>query len=205
MLESELYSDYRESGLLLYLRLRVSSGHRFQAETDGLGRIDRHNRQCFDCNDLAGIRLHFIHAVRGLTMAFMEREIIPRHDNDPYLDRLTIYKNRWFGAFLHKFLAPDDECLHDHPWGFVSFIISGGYWEIVKHEDDGVTYYTRKWHGPFSLLFRRATHTHRVELEPGRTPITFVIVGDKVRNWGFHTSFGWLPWHKYKYKVHCPS
>ena len=34
-----------------------------------------------------------------------------------------------FNAYLHKILLSDEPILHDHPWSWGTFIISGGYWE----------------------------------------------------------------------------
>lgn len=148
-------------------------------------------------------------------MTFLRVETINRHEGDPYLRRLTLFKCALFGVFLHRFLADDDECLHDHPWPFLSLILWGGYWEATH---DGATHYgptdgvlpklplRRKWYGAGRLLLRRATWAHRVELEPGRTrPLTLVVCGPKQRGWGFFTPFGWIPWRQYDYPKHCPG
>lgn len=64
-----------------------------------------------------------------LHLSFMKFERIPRHNDQPYLDRWIIFRCRWFGILLHKFIGSDDECLHDHPWWFFVWILKGGYWE----------------------------------------------------------------------------
>jgi hypothetical protein len=108
---------------------------------------------------------------------------------DVFFYRYVLLKTRWFAVYLHEFLRSDgDRCLHDHPWSFVSIILSGGYWEEMP---DG-----RHWRPVGSILLRRAKTAHRIELWPGTRPWSLVIVGPKVRPWGFHTVAGWKPWQK---------
>lgn len=98
-------------------------------------------------------------------------------------------QTRWLSIFVHDFLRSDsDRCVHDHPWWFVSVILRGGYWEVDKDR-------VYRWHGPGSILVRRATWAHRIELKNPWDPVTsLVITGPKVRQWGFHTMIGWKPW-----------
>lgn len=51
---------------------------------------------------------------------------------------------------------------HDHPWHFVTVILSGGYWEWRPTSNPGTTAAT--WHGPGSVLFRKAEDLHYLEL-----------------------------------------
>jgi len=53
----------------------------------------------------------------------------------------------------------------------------------------------RKW--PGMVLFRRATHRHRVVLIDGKPAWTLVIRGPYVRDWGFFTYQGWQRWKEY--------
>ena len=55
--------------------------------------------------------------------------ITTRDDSIDYLARWRLLRTPWFCLYLHRFLAPDDACMHDHPWAFTSIVISGGYWE----------------------------------------------------------------------------
>ena len=55
-----------------------------------------------------------------------KRIILDRESDEPYLERYYIFlKNRTtfpFNMFIHKFLKSDPDDLHDHPWGFTTFI-----------------------------------------------------------------------------------
>jgi hypothetical protein len=53
----------------------------------------------------------------------------------------------------------------------------------------------RKW--PGMILFRPATHRHRVELVDGKRAISLVFMGRRIREWGFFTRQGWKLWTKY--------
>lgn len=110
-------------------------------------------------------------------------KLIERAKRTPYV-HLAGYMNRWwlvpynrFGiaARVHQILRPDeDRHPHDHPWWYVTIILRGGYWEITPElgvqMSDGAWLATRRWRGPGSILFRRATSFHRLELRPSTVP-----------------------------------
>lgn len=129
--------------------------------------------------------------------AFWQWQVITRADDDPYLVRLIVLRTPWFQVMLHWFRGSDDMCLHDHPWPFMSIILSGGYWESSPQGT--------RWYGPGSVLSRRAKWSHRVQVPPGNNTVTLIVTGQKERHWGFHTPFGWIPWRRYVYSVHCPE
>ncbi len=126
--------------------------------------------------------------------------------DNPYMLRWYIIpRNRWLNIYLHKFLRDDeDRALHDHPWWFLSLMIRGRYLEWTPCTDDdhplatnvGVMRYAP------SLAFRRATHTHRIELPKDkagniRPTWTLVLTGRRVREWGFHCPQGWRHWREF--------
>lgn len=128
-------------------------------------------------------------------MTIWKWENITRHDDQPYLTRLIVFRCWLFSLMVHWFEDGDDECLHDHPWPFMSVILKGGYWEVT---DEG-----RKWYGAGSVLFRPATWKHRIELAPGLKAVSVVLTGRRIRSWGFFTKFGWLHHTRYSYRQHC--
>jgi hypothetical protein len=116
-------------------------------------------------------------------------------EDDPYMLRwYVIPRNRWFNIYLHKFLRDDDDrALHDHPWVSLSFALSGEYIEHTAR-------YTKR-RGRGSVVFRTATHAHRIELvRKDGEPVpawTLFLTGPKVREWGFHCPRRWVPWHEF--------
>jgi hypothetical protein len=129
---------------------------------------------------------------------------------DVFFRRYDVLKTRWLSLYLHEFFRSDsDRCLHDHPWWFWTLILRAGYWEIVKatviegshpprlRVDDlvpGQGPTCRVWR-PVGYLGRYpAEHAHRIEIEPGTRPWSLVLVGKKVRPWGFWGPKGWIKW-----------
>lgn len=99
-----------------------------------------------------------------------------------FMRRYKLLKTRWGNVYLHEILRSDeDNCLHDHPWSFVTLILAGGYREQMPHG----TF----WRRPGALLVRPATTAHRVEVD--RPAWSLVCVSPKWRPWGFFTVHGW--------------
>jgi hypothetical protein len=143
----------------------------------------------------------------------MKKTILRREDGEPYLIRYSFP----FGIKLHHILKSDDACMHDHPWGFVSVILRGGYTEqrvvewhslddynfekhgsnfIVDPSRDRFGIWEKKWYGVGSILKREPNSTHRLELS--KPCWTLVFTGKKVKQWGFFSVKGWIPWYRYK-------
>ncbi|HJT76190.1 MAG TPA: hypothetical protein VJ739_03225 [Gemmataceae bacterium] len=121
---------------------------------------------------------------------------IARRGQPRYLTRWTLAPRRWLAGFaavmLHLFHRGDLEPYdHDHPWGFVTVILAGGYWEVTERG--------RVWYGPGSVLFRPARWRHRVSLPEGKTCWTLVVAFRKVRRWGFVCpGRGWIHWREHE-------
>jgi hypothetical protein len=133
----------------------------------------------------------------------------------PFLVRYTLAHIGKSRLYLHVFLRSDAGTdLHCHPWNFVSLILSGGYMEVTQAG--------RRRKRPGMLLFRRATWAHRVELLPEcpegnagclicsgtelsreRPSVSLVWRSDYLRQWGFFTPRGWIPWKQYFTEMGC--
>jgi len=99
---------------------------------------------------------------------------------------------------VHHILRSDSGRVpHDHPWPYLTVILRGGYTEVRY---DGRGFPTgRKWHGPGSVLFRRANSWHRLDLPEGRTAWTLFLTGRKEQTWGFMTLGGIkVPYYEHK-------
>lgn len=124
----------------------------------------------------------------------MKKKIIygceSRGDYDSkYLVRFTLIDTKLFQLCLHIFHRSDADEHHDHPWPFVSIILWRGYYEETLKGKK------RMW--PGMILFRKATHRHRVELVNEKKAVTLVIMGRRRRHWGFYTAKGWQLWTRY--------
>lgn len=103
------------------------------------------------------------------------------HEGRPYLERYyvcTLFGRRYY---LHRFLASDEDGVHNHPFlHSMSFILAGWYWEDLLKNDAVVRLRKRFFNyiGP--------NHFHRVVLpDNGRDVWTFFSHGPRVRTWGF--------------------
>jgi hypothetical protein len=158
---------------------------------------------------------------------------LTRDDGSVYLKRWWIIRRshcKWlqFNIFLHQFLGSDeDRALHDHPWPFISWIVKGEYYEETPGPDwDGFRGTQKKLRKRWSLAYRPADWTHRVELlrdlDPNRGMVydpnegmvrewkviekpvwTVILTGPKARPWGFHCRGGWIHWKTFDKQGGC--
>jgi len=124
---------------------------------------------------------------------YKKRTVIEREDGAAYLIRYSLFNCRWFAIKIHNILLSDHDCLHDHPWKFISIILKGGY---VEHTELG----SRIYH-PFNLLIRPAEFKHKLEIH--QPCWTLVITFKKTRTWGFHTSKGFVAWFRFNSTGKC--
>jgi hypothetical protein len=124
------------------------------------------------------------------------RVITDRDGKVPYLIRYYLFlkerKRFPFNITLHKVLVSDEPTLHDHPWGYATFILKGGYWEHIPiiSKEGAVVGATRVWRGPGHFRKRSADDLHWLELakdsDGNEIPCwSLFFMGRKVKEWGF--------------------
>jgi hypothetical protein len=106
-----------------------------------------------------------------------------------------VYNRRWyletafFSIRLHHWMHSDDvRAPHDHPWWFVTFVLSGGYLDLSPSGDCRMA----RW----SWAFRPAHHQHSVKVDPGGC-WTILLTGPKSRFWGFWVQEKFVKANKY--------
>lgn len=98
-------------------------------------------------------------------------------------------------ARVHEILRSDlGREPHDHPWWYLTIILKGGYCE--DRYDAAGKLISSKWHGPGSVLFRRANSWHMLDLD-GERATTLFITGSKSQTWGFNVEGKKVPYHQY--------
>lgn len=138
--------------------------------------------------------------------AFMEtRQIADARDGlGPMLTRHRLIRVPWFGVFIHEIHRPDfDRDLHDHPWPFATFILSGGYREVIADVRDAVTstalglpHKRQAW--AWASFHRMPQHkAHYIDRVHGRL-VTLLFVGRRSQDWGFYTAQGYIPQRVYR-------
>lgn len=112
----------------------------------------------------------------------------------PLVTRYYLVETRAFAIYLHHLHTSDeDRALHDHPWSFVTCLLSSGYFEHTPSVQRLGT--VKTWRRRFSILWRPAEWQHRLELV--RPTWTLVLRFRRRREWGFETAKGWMDWRSY--------
>ena len=116
-------------------------------------------------------------------------ERLPDFEIEGYLQRWALLeRDPLANLYLHHMIGPDEQILHNHPWPFRSYILSGGY---VSLHCDGerkrpVERRSFKTGDVYSMGIAGYgdEEFHYIErVEPGTW--TLVVVGPTVRDWGF--------------------
>lgn len=108
-----------------------------------------------------------------------------------YLSRwIIIPKNRFFNIYLHRFSGSDLRCYHDHPWYFLSVVLWGSYKEYTPKG-----FFHRNWG---SMVFRKPTHFHYIEIDQGKVCWTLFVTGWRCKEWGFLVNNRWVPWKEFE-------
>ncbi len=119
--------------------------------------------------------------------------------NGPYLTRYKLHDfEDGRHVYLHFFHRSDeDRELHNHPWSGKSLILTGGYLEERRLEDDRIGYFT---YAPGSVSILAPQTFHRVDLiQPETGCWTLFLTGAKEQSWGFwnRDSGVYTPWREF--------
>ncbi len=106
----------------------------------------------------------------------------------PYLVRWVLNLGL-FSVRLHHWVRSDDRRhRHDHPWWFITIVLSGGYFDQTDSKDE--------WLPAGSIRLRKPLHKHIVYVPPGGC-WTVLLTGPRLRNWGFYVGKKWKKSNKY--------
>lgn len=109
---------------------------------------------------------------------------------------------------VHRIVGPDiDAAMHDHPWGFVSIVLRGGYWErrpisinpCFMRNATNIEQYNETYRRAGSIAYRRATDRHRI-VHVDNDTWTLFIAREKIQWWGFYTPQGKIYYKDYESK-----
>lgn len=107
--------------------------------------------------------------------------ILDRQEYEPYLERYYYLNLRPFSNLvIHHVLKSDIDGLHNHPWSFQNYILSGGYWEVTLEG--------RFWRPPGYQATRDSQFYHRLEVDLEKSQDetwTVFLMGPKECEWGF--------------------
>jgi len=140
---------------------------------------------------------------RTLDKLGRKRVILDRQSDEPYLERYYLFlkdrKRFPFNVFLHKFLKSDPDDVHDHPWGYATLILKGGYYEwLPQFNSKGEKFSELQvWRGPGHFRISGANSYHRIELDPSVECWTMFMPGPQKREWGFWFKNKWVQHEQY--------
>lgn len=121
-------------------------------------------------------------------------------EDDPYMLRWWVIP-RGVGpcVYLHKILRSDDDRAgHDHPWNNHTYVIEGGYDEVIYNPAAPWRPIDTITRTPGDIVSRAATDTHRLIVPDGGYAISLFVTGPKVRDWGFWCpSKRWVDWRDF--------
>ena len=135
-----------------------------------------------------------------MKLAGRKRIILDRETDEPYIERYYLFltdRNETFpfNIFIHHILKSDNDELHDHPWGYFTFILSGGYYEHLKLTEAGSDEekVVKVWRGPGFYQKVSSSWIHRLELDKTKGETwTLFIPFKKEKDWGFYTKDGFV-------------
>lgn len=141
------------------------------------------------------------------------------HDGKPFLERWGICHDRIGGFYIHRIAAPDPgKDLHDHPWAFVSIVLTGSYTERLCKIDhasavaamaelwpDSCREGHRRHRSWLSIAAVPLDTAHRIIKVSDRPTWTLVLRGPTRRIWNFYPPSGQVAWTEYDYKTRRPS
>lgn len=130
---------------------------------------------------------------RTLFLGPGQRFVIGKPGN-PMMERWRLIQTPLFGLYVHFIYREDlDRVPHDHPWVFRTLVLRGGYNEQVFDRPGSVgpeSFRYKVWHR-WSVHRFPLHHAHRiVGVAPGT--VTLVLVGRKLRMWGFYDGDRWI-------------
>jgi hypothetical protein len=111
------------------------------------------------------------------------------------------------GRALHRFKAEEPHATpHDHPWGFETEILDGGYVEEVFYLDPSGGWHSELQHRiPGKTYTVDATHIHRIVELPSGECWTLVRAGHPAREtrfWRFGDTVQSRAWHARRWERH---
>jgi hypothetical protein len=116
-------------------------------------------------------------------------DILESPETGEYMKRYYLESSADGSIRFHNIINSDPgNDLHDHPWDFVTVLVSGSYKEVTP---TGITRYEAP-----CLIMRKANDFHRLILDEGEV-WTYFVCGKVKRKWGFKTERGWIPYDRY--------
>lgn len=155
-----------------------------------------------------------LHSFATGVIASRERSQVIDREDDPYIDRWYLARKAMVpgvsprghfldqvapipseleNLYLHRYSRADREEPHCHPWPNGTLVVAGWYVEQIYVDGQLIDTRIRR---PGDIVLRDAEAVHAiVDVEPGT--LSLFATMPKMRDWGFHTATGFVPWHEF--------
>lgn len=126
------------------------------------------------------------------------KEIVSKA-GEVHFRRWAVVETKLFNIYVHNILKSDEEQdPHDHPWAFLSFVLSGGYSERVW-APFGTHLFVR---GPGAIVYHSTKDFHKLTLLRDQA-WTLVFTGSRTHDpWGYRTMSSWIDYKTYRRMKH---
>lgn len=148
-----------------------------------------------------------VHLLKSLSRPYRKGHLL-HADGSAYMERYSFFETPFLSARLHGIRTPDlDPDCHDHPWAFISILVSGWYiearpleqsypvWRLGSDGHEHELCFERLRDAP-SVAFRRATDRHRITAVSRETWTIFIYFRARTW-WGFYPRRGKVHWKEY--------
>lgn len=95
-------------------------------------------------------------------------DLLPRvipvdRSEDPWVRQIRVFRTPALTVVVHRFYHPDPyPDPHDHPWTFASFVLRGGYSEVVYTNPEDLTEWHVRTHRRWSWHRMTPDTSHRI-------------------------------------------
>ena len=107
--------------------------------------------------------------------------------------RWRLFESSWFRFYVHEIAQTDqDKHLHNHPWNFASFVVKGGYVELLEGKLANAVH-------RFQWNAHKAHEYHKVIYLHSDTPtVSLFFAYGRTRPWGYLTREGFIGHELYR-------
>lgn len=122
------------------------------------------------------------------------------HHIGDYMKRWIVKLPTGHTVRVHRILRADaDDEMHNHPFAFVSLILSGGYLEQIYVCEGELHHKVQIWRRPFSLNRCSIETRHKICWVPPGGAWTLVLAQPKAQSWGFflEPDQTFVPWREF--------
>lgn len=132
-----------------------------------------------------------------LRKLFLTKEIISK-EGVLHFRRWRLISTKYFSVYIHEiFKADEDKHLHDHPWNYISITLTGKFGEFSRESIDPLSL---KYNilSSSSIVTRKATTFHKIQILLSNKVTTLFITGKKHRDWGYVVNNKWIQHEEYR-------